>query len=76
MTTYKVFIPQLSKQVQTSTDFKPWVTNYVSTEMNKISNVFIKTDGSNQPLNDIDFNQNTISNIRESVDESDPVKKK
>ena len=51
-------------------------TNFVNDNINKLSSVFIKTDGSNQPSNDIDFNQKTITNIRESSHVNDPIVRK
>ena len=44
--------------------------------MSRLSNVFIKTDGSNQPTADINFNKQTITNIRKSKSENDPVIRK
>ena len=78
MTLYQVFIPSLFNQ-QTksqSEDYRPWFTNFVNDNINKLSSVFIKTDGSNQPSNDIDFNQKTITNIRESSHVNDPIVRK
>ena len=78
MTLYQKFIPQIFDKYQGTkqANFKLWVTKYVNTEVNKLSSVFIKTDGSNKPYTDIDFNKNTITNIRESSEETGPVIKK
>ena len=74
---YQVFIPSLFyKQTKQSEDLKPWVTNFVNDNINKLSSVFIKTDGSNKPTTDIDFNQNTITNLRESSNINDPIVRK
>ena len=69
MTLYQIFIPSLFKEHHSvkQEDYKPWVTNFVNTEVKKLSSVFIKTDGSNRPNTDIDFNENTITNMRERV---------
>ena len=66
MTLYIQFIPQVFNKLRGShqSDYKPWVTKYVNAEVSKLSSVFIKTDGSNQPTADIDFNKQTITNIR------------
>ena len=52
------------------------VAKYVNAEVSKLSSVFIKIDGSNQPTADIDFNKQTITNIRKSKSENDPVIRK
>ena len=78
MTLYQVVISSLFNQQTKSQreDYRAWVTSFVNDSINQLSSLFIKADGSNQPSNDIDFNQKTITNIRKSSHVNDPIVRK
>ena len=52
------------------------VTNFVNDNINKLSSVFVKAEGSNKPSKDIYFQQNTITNLRESENVNNPIVRK
>ena len=74
MSRNEVFVPEKFNKQEVV--YKPWVQSYVKTEIGKLSSAFIKTDGSNEPSSDINFNQHTVTNVRESNDKHEPVIRK
>ena len=78
MTLYIQFIPKVLNKLRGrhQSGYKPCVTKYVNAEVSKLSGVFNKTDGSNQPTADIDFNKQTITNIRKSKSANEPLVRK
>ena len=78
MSRYKVFIPGIFNKQEDNLvpRLMPQVKSFVKSEIDKLSTAFIKTDGSNEPSSDINFNQNTATNVRESNDKHEPVIRK
>ena len=65
MTNHTIYIPQLwNQEAETVSGVsESWVKTYTATELAKLNNTYLKTDGTNSMNANLDFNSNELDNV-------------